>query len=213
MSAEDKKKEQQKGPSYVNEAFTEPLSDVLENPTSNTPPIISNTSGTKKSGEKSNKEPASPVSKTNDNKSKRSGNSANSTYIDGCKLNVSILYLEKELFLMLTTNELSGVPQKLDGGHDFVRLSVTLLPEKKYRRKTKFFQVTRTGKTIKLQENFRFSNVTRESMVGSEFRIRLYAKKCLCQLFLGEMFIKLADVAEGSGGFITRKAFERKKDK
>lgn len=132
-------------------------------------------------------------------------------FIDGCKLKLALLYSKTDLFLMLTVNELSGIPSKEDGGHDLVRVSITLLPEKKYRSKTKYQHVIE--EVAVFNDSFKFSNVSRESLFSSAFRFRLYAKKSLAkEICIGEMIVQLADVAQRSGGFVTWKKFERKKN-
>jgi len=132
-------------------------------------------------------------------------------FIDGCKLKLSLLYSKTDLFLMLTINEISGLPNKASGGHDVVRVSITLLPEKKYRSRTKFQRVA--DETVVFNDSFKFSNVSRESLFSSAFRFRLYARKKLAkEVCIGEMVVQLADVAQRSGGFVTWKIFERKKN-
>jgi len=131
-------------------------------------------------------------------------------YIDGVKLKLALLYSKNDMFLMLTVNEISGMPNKTSGGYDYVRLSIALLPEKKYRSKTRLQYVS--NELVTFGDTFKFSNVTRESLFTSAFRFRLYAKKNRArEICTGEMVVQLADVAQRSGGFVTWKTFERKK--
>ena len=131
-------------------------------------------------------------------------------FIDGCKLKLSLLYSKNDLFLMLTVNEITGMPNKSAGGYDYIRVSITLLPEKKYRSKTRLQFVD--DELVIFGDTFKFSNVSRESLFSSAFRFRLYAKKKVArEICIGEMIVQLADVAQRSGGFVTWKTFERKK--
>merc|ERR1712048_1081576 len=50
------------------------------------------------------------------------------TYVDGCKLKVSLMYSKADMFLMLTVMEVSGMPTKALGGYKFIRVAIALLP-------------------------------------------------------------------------------------
>merc|ERR1711953_932346 len=97
------------------------------------------------------------------------------TYVDGCRLKLSLLYSKTDMFLMLTIMEVSGMPTKASGGYKFIRVAIALLPEKKYHSKTKIQHVTGDD-VIAFGDSFKFSSVSRESLFTSAFRFRLYAK-------------------------------------
>lgn len=128
------------------------------------------------------------------------------SYVEGTRVRLSLLYSKSDFFLMLTINEVDGIPNKQDGGFDYVRVSVTLFPKKKYRSKTKYVFVK--DSKANFDESFKFSNVTRESLFSSAFRIRLQGKKKIAkENCLGEVMVQLADVAQRAGGFLTWRTF------
>ena len=131
-------------------------------------------------------------------------------FIEGSRVHLSFLYSKADLFLMVTVNEVEGVTDKLAGGYDLVRVAITLFPKKKYRSKTKFIFVKDSKASF--DEPFKFSNVTRESLFSSAFRIRLQGKQKMGrECCLGEVMVHLADVAQRAGGFMTWRTFGKEK--
>lgn len=130
--------------------------------------------------------------------------------LDDAKIRITLLYSKADLFLMLTINEVTGIPVKANSGYDHIKVSIVLLPEKKYRSKTKYAYVKENSTTF--NDSFKFSNVSRENLFSSAFRFRLYGKKKIGkEVLLGEMIVQLADVAQRAGGFMTWRAFQRKR--
>jgi len=129
-------------------------------------------------------------------------------YLENTKIKLSLLYSKPDLFLMATVNEVSGIPTKIEkDGFEFIRVSIALLPHKKYRSKTRYEFVTEN--TTLFSDTFKFSNVARETLFSSAFRFRLYGKQKLKRdVCLGETIVQLADVAQRAGGFLTWRNFE-----
>ncbi|XP_065661123.1 uncharacterized protein LOC105843550 [Hydra vulgaris] len=133
------------------------------------------------------------------------------------QLKFSILFSEEHHFLMLNIIEITGELDKFGCKH--LRINLTLLPEKKYRMKTKLISVTNltneSGKAVSsVKENFKFSNITREKLFNSAFRLRLYGKQKshLKETCFGEIIAQLADVAQRNDGFETVRNFLPKKE-
>ena len=133
--------------------------------------------------------------------------SSQNLFLDNCQLRVSLLYSKADLFLMVSINEVTGITTS---NAEQIRISAALLPEKKYRSKTKYAYVTDETSVI-FNDSFKFSNVSRESLFSSAFRFRLYGKKKYKKEYCyGEIIIQLADVAQRAGGFMTWRTFEPK---
>jgi len=143
-----------------------------------------------------------PVVKQNQQKTHRA-------FVQGSRIRFSLLYSKKDMFLMLTINEVEGIPPKSEGGFDFVQVSVTLLPKKKYRSKTKL--VFQSESHVLFDESFKFSNISRDKLFSSAFRIRVQSKKMRRNVTLGEVVVHLADVAQRAGGFMTWRNLDKVK--
>ena len=135
---------------------------------------------------------------------------------ENLQLKFSLLFSKEDMFLMLNIIDLTGDLGKL--GYKNIRINVTLLPEKKYRMKTKLIYLTKLNNendvpVISIKENFRFSNITREKLFNSALRLRLYGKQKLqlAEKCLGEIIIHLADVAQRKSGYITVRNFSKVK--
>lgn len=127
---------------------------------------------------------------------------AHRNFVDGARIRFSLLYSKADFFLMLTINEVEGVPSKAQNGFDYIQVSITLLPAKKYRSKTKFVY-QQESRAIFNDEPFKFSNISREKLKESAFRIRVQGKKFGRHVTLGEVVVHLMDVAQRGGGFET----------
>lgn len=127
---------------------------------------------------------------------------AHRNFIDGARIRFSLLYSKSDFFLMLTINEVEGVPSKAENGFDFLQVAITLLPAKKYRSKTKLVH-QQESRAIFNDEPFKFSNISREKLKESAFRIRVQGKKFGRHVTLGEVVVHLMDVAQRGGGFET----------
>ena len=135
---------------------------------------------------------------------------AHRNFVEGTRIRFSLLYSKTDFFLMLTINEVEGVPSKQQGGFDLIQVAITLLPAKKYRSKTKFVY-QEESRAIFNDEPFKFSNISREKLKESAFRIRVQAKKYGRHVTLGEVVVHLMDVAQRGGGFETWRSLTKTK--
>jgi len=136
------------------------------------------------------------------------------TYVDGCMLKFSLNYFKADMFMMVTMMGVSGMPTRALGGYKYIRVAITLLPEKKYRSTTQVRQVMGDD-VITLGEKFKFRNVTSENLFTLAFRFRLYARNNrqnrINEVCTGELFVQLADVVQRSHNFVATKPFKRKR--
>lgn len=135
---------------------------------------------------------------------------AHRNYVDGARIRFSLLYSKTDFFLMLTINEVEGVPPKSEGGFDFIQVAITLLPAKRYRSRTKMVY-QEESRAVFNDEPFKFSNISREKLKESAFRIRVQAKKFGRHVTLGEVVVHLMDVAQRGGGFETWRSLTKTK--
>ena len=160
--------------------------------------------------EKTNIElPINTIERTTSEKSIDSLKSRKSrwNFLDGTEVKLSLTYSKLNLFLMVSINEVTGVPPLKEGGYEYIRISVVLLPDKKYNSKSRYEHVTE--ESTDFHDSFKFSNISREKLFSLAFRFRLYGKKGYKRVMcLGETIVQLADVAQRSGGFVTRRKFK-----
>ena len=130
--------------------------------------------------------------------------------LDNIHQKISLLYSKNEGTLMLTINEMTGVPTKTHGGYNLVRVSATLMPEKKYKMKTVWHVVTGDD-VILFGDSFKISSLTRHTLAASSFRFRLYGRKgSHREVCVGEMVVEMAEVSERIAGYVTWGKYERK---
>jgi len=201
------------------------VNEPEEKPTQSSVVFLDNTTVNKKLKKlkipESVKSVATGYTSTEDDEMERSSNDvtapirqnimkAHRNYVDGARIRFSLLYSKSDLFLMLTINEVEGIPSKSEGGFDFIQVAICLLPAKKYRSKTKFvFQSE--SRAVFDEEPFKFSNISREKLKESAFRVRVQGKKLGRHVTLGEVIIHLMDVAQRGGGFETWRPLTKNK--
>ena len=139
-----------------------------------------------------------PVKKSKKNKPTRS-QSLESVKKGLGNLQLTLQYSKKDLFLFIVIHKINGFLPDEFPGVEHVRISMVLLPAKKYRSKTKFVSV---GDEPEFGASFKFSNVSRADLFRSAMRFRLYGRhvKLGMQMgkekLLGEVTVHLADVAQ-----------------
>ncbi|XP_065066293.1 synaptotagmin-14-like isoform X3 [Rhopilema esculentum] len=113
-------------------------------------------------------------------------------------LHITLQYSKKDLFLFAVIHKITDLLPGEVTGIDHVRISMVLLPAKKYRSKTKLVSTS----DPEFGASFKFSNVSREDLFKSAMRFRLYGRHVRLGMhfgkekLLGEVTIHLADVAQ-----------------
>lgn len=129
---------------------------------------------------------------------KRSASMENITRVSNGNVHLSLHYSNKDLFLFVVIHNVTELNAEAHPGVDQVRISMVLLPAKKYRSKTKFMPIDQAD----YGASFKFSNVSREDLFQSALRLRLYGRHVKLGMhlgkekLLGEVTVHLADVAQ-----------------
>lgn len=139
-----------------------------------------------------------PVIKSKKSKSGRS-QSMEILKKDLGNLQLTLQYSKKDLFLFVVIHKITDFVPSDFGGIEHIRISMVLLPAKKYRSKTKYIPVSDTPE---FGASFKFSNVSRADLFRSAMRFRLYGRHSRLgvqmgkEKLLGEITVHLADVAQ-----------------
>ena len=130
-----------------------------------------------------------------------------------CQINFTISYLETESCVVVGLGQLSGVSRPFSRGHDYIRVSTTMLPNKS--RQTTKLKILGAEGDVNLGETFKFPDVTSDMFASCVIRFRLYGKLSdTFEVCVGQTSCQLADVADRSGNVVTiYKEFEKSKMK
>ena len=131
-------------------------------------------------------------------------------YIEDVHIKVSLHFSKADSTLLLTINEITGMPIKTRGGYNQIRVSTTLMPDKKKRTKTVWHQVTDDNLVV-FGDSFKFVQMNRQILISSSFRFRLYGRRNTTRdICVGEVFVSLTEILKQNAGFVTWKTFQRR---